>query len=142
GCIRIDPANQSGLVTAALGGFSGGGVALLGRSSSLAAQVDEMVSRPASGLEGLGLKPAVFLDRDGVIVVPHFRNRRSYAPRRLTDFRLYPEATASLRKLKGAGFLLAVVTNQPDVGNGVTPRSEVDARHGIMTRDLPIDEVQ
>jgi len=89
-----------------------------------------------------GLKPAVFLDRDGVIVVPHFRDRRSYAPRRLEDFRLYPEAAASLRKLKRAGFLLAVVTNQPDVGNGVTPRSEVDAMHEIMTRELPVDALR
>jgi D-glycero-D-manno-heptose 1,7-bisphosphate phosphatase len=89
-----------------------------------------------------GLKPAVFLDRDGVIVVPHFRNRRSYAPRRLEDFRLYPEAAASLHRLKGAGFLLAVVTNQPDVGNGVTRRSDVDAMHEIMTRELPIEAVR
>jgi D-glycero-D-manno-heptose 1,7-bisphosphate phosphatase len=89
-----------------------------------------------------GLIPAVFLDRDGVIVVPEFRDRRSFAPRRLEDFRLYPEAAASLHRLKRAGFLLAVVTNQPDVGNGVTPRSEVDAMHQIMTRELPVDTVK
>ena len=34
-----------------------------------------------------GLRPAVFLDRDGVIVVPEFRDRRSFAPKRLEDFR-------------------------------------------------------
>jgi D-glycero-D-manno-heptose 1,7-bisphosphate phosphatase len=84
----------------------------------------------------------VFLDRDGVIVVPHFRDGRSFAPRRLQDFRLYPEAVASLHRLKRAGFLLAVVTNQPDVGNGLIPRSEVDAMHEIMTRKLPIDAVR
>jgi D-glycero-D-manno-heptose 1,7-bisphosphate phosphatase len=89
-----------------------------------------------------GLRPAVFLDRDGVIVIPHFRDRKSYAPRRLEDFRLYPGAAASLQRLKRAGFLLAVVTNQPDVGNGVTPRSEVDAMHEIMTRELPVDAVR
>jgi D-glycero-D-manno-heptose 1,7-bisphosphate phosphatase len=95
-----------------------------------------MVSRDS------GLKPAVFLDRDGVIVIPHFRDRKSYAPRRIEDFRLYPGAAASLQRLRRAGFLLAVVTNQPDVGNGVTPRSEVDAMHAIMTRELPIDAVR
>ena len=47
-----------------------------------------------------GLVPAVFLDRDGVIVVPDIRDRRSYAPRRLADFRIYPEAAASLLRLK------------------------------------------
>jgi len=81
----------------------------------------------------------VFLDRDGVNVVPHFRDGRSFAPRRLEDFRLYPEAAASLQRLKRAGFLLAVVTNQPDVGHGLIPRTEVDAMHAIMTRELPLD---
>jgi D-glycero-D-manno-heptose 1,7-bisphosphate phosphatase len=95
-----------------------------------------MVSRPG------GLVPAVFLDRDGVIVIPEFRDRRSFAPRRLADFRLYPDAAASLRRLKRAGFLLAVVTNQPDVGNGMIARSEVDAMHEIMVRELPVDAVK
>src|SRR5215468_12361976 len=89
-----------------------------------------------------GLRPAVFLDRDGVIVVPEFGDRRSFAPRRLQDFRLYPEAAASLQKLRQAGFLLAVVTNQPDVGNGLISRSEVEAMHEIMRRELPVDSVK
>lgn len=89
-----------------------------------------------------GLMPAVFLDRDGVIVVPQFRSQKSFAPRRLEDFRFYPEAAASLQRLKGAGFLLAVVTNQPDVGNGLILRSEVDAMHEIMRRELPVDAVK
>jgi D-glycero-D-manno-heptose 1,7-bisphosphate phosphatase len=91
-----------------------------------------------SGARGL----AVFLDRDGVIVVPEFRDRRSFAPRRLEDFRLYPEAAASLRRLKRSGFLLAVVTNQPDVGNGLVSRSEVDAMHAILMRELPVDVIK
>lgn len=95
-----------------------------------------MVSR------GHGLRPAVFLDRDGVIVVPEFRDRRSFAPRRLQDFRFYPEAAASLQRLKRAGFLLAVITNQPDVGNGLIPRSEMDAMHETMTRELPVDAIK
>ena len=89
-----------------------------------------------------GMRPAVFLDRDGVIVVPEFRDGRSFAPRRLEDFRLYPDAAASLQKLKQAGFLLAVVTNQPDVGDGLIAHSEVDAMHEIMARQLPLDAVK
>jgi D-glycero-D-manno-heptose 1,7-bisphosphate phosphatase len=84
----------------------------------------------------------VFLDRDGVIVVPQFRDRRSFAPRRLEDFSLYPDAAASLRRLKQAGFLLAVITNQPDVGNGLISRSEVDAMHETMARELPLDAIK
>jgi D-glycero-D-manno-heptose 1,7-bisphosphate phosphatase len=89
-----------------------------------------------------GLRPAVFLDRDGVIVVPEFRDRRSFAPRRLADFRVYPDAAVSLQRLKSAGFLLAVVTNQPDVGSGLIPRSEVEAMHEMLRRELPVDVVK
>jgi D-glycero-D-manno-heptose 1,7-bisphosphate phosphatase len=85
---------------------------------------------------------AVFLDRDGVIVIPEFRDGRSFAPRSLDGFRVYPEAAASLQKLKRAGFLLAVVTNQPDVGLGLIARSEVDAMHEVMARDLPVDAIK
>jgi D-glycero-D-manno-heptose 1,7-bisphosphate phosphatase len=84
----------------------------------------------------------VFLDRDGVLVVPEVRDQKSHAPRRLADFKLYPEAASSLQRLKRAGFLLAVVTNQPDVGNGLTPRSEVDAMHEILAHELPIDALR
>lgn len=88
------------------------------------------------------MRPAVFLDRDGVIVIPQFRDRRSFPPRRVADFRLYPEAEPSLRLLKQAGFALAVITNQPDVGHGLIARSELDAMHEIMMRELPLDAVK
>jgi D-glycero-D-manno-heptose 1,7-bisphosphate phosphatase len=88
------------------------------------------------------LRPTVFIDRDGVIVVPEFRDGRSFAPTRLADFRLYPEAVPSLHRLKRAGFLLAVVTNQPDVGNGLTARSEVEAMHEHMRQALPVDVIK
>jgi D-glycero-D-manno-heptose 1,7-bisphosphate phosphatase len=86
--------------------------------------------------------PAVFLDRDGVIVIPKFCDRRSFAPRRLADFKLYPDAAPSLSRLKREGFLLAVVTNQPDVGRGLILRSEVEAMHQILRRELPIDALE
>jgi D-glycero-D-manno-heptose 1,7-bisphosphate phosphatase len=89
-----------------------------------------------------GAAPAVFLDRDGVIVVPEFRDRRSYAPRRLEDFRLYPEARASLERLKAAGFIIVVVTNQPDIGKGLIAPATIDAMHRIMMQELPIDAVK
>ena len=87
-------------------------------------------------------RKAVFLDRDGVIAIPQFRDGRSFASRRLEDFRLYPDAPASLLKLKRAGFLLAVVTNQPDVGHGLIPRAEVEGMHALIRRDLPVDTIK
>lgn len=85
---------------------------------------------------------AVFLDRDGVLVVPQFRDGRSFAPRRLEDFHLYEDATQSTRRLKAAGFKLIVATNQPDVGNGLVSRDVVEVMHRKMLEALPLDGIE
>jgi D-glycero-D-manno-heptose 1,7-bisphosphate phosphatase len=79
------------------------------------------------------VKRAVFLDRDGVIT-PH-----QNAPRTLAEMQIDPDAPAVLARLKAAGFLLLVVTNQPDVARGVTPKGEVEAMHAALCRSLPLD---
>jgi D-glycero-D-manno-heptose 1,7-bisphosphate phosphatase len=86
--------------------------------------------------------PCVFLDRDGVIVVPHFREGRSFAPRKLEEFHIYPQARESLARLKSAGFVVAVVSNQPDVGNGLIEERVLSIMHERLTRALPIDAVK
>jgi D-glycero-D-manno-heptose 1,7-bisphosphate phosphatase len=85
---------------------------------------------------------AVFLDRDGVIVTPEFREGRSFAPTTLDAFHLYESAPQCLKSLKDAGFLLVVVTNQPDVGRGVISRSVIDEMHRRMRNALPIDDIR
>jgi D-glycero-D-manno-heptose 1,7-bisphosphate phosphatase len=86
--------------------------------------------------------PAVFLDRDGVLVVPTFRDGRSFAPVALEQLAFYPEAAACLRRLKEAGFRLVVVTNQPDVGAGRVAREIVDEMNARLRRSLPVDAVK
>jgi D-glycero-D-manno-heptose 1,7-bisphosphate phosphatase len=85
---------------------------------------------------------AVFLDRDGVLTVPEFRDGRSFAPRRLEDFRLYDDAPAAAALLKNAGFRLVVVTNQPDVGHGRIALADVEEMHRRLARLLPIDAIE
>ena len=85
---------------------------------------------------------AVFLDRDGVLVVPEFRDGRSFAPQRVADFHLYPEAPSCVARLKAAGFKLVVVTNQPDVGDGLVELSVVEEMHQIMAAELPVDAIE
>jgi D-glycero-D-manno-heptose 1,7-bisphosphate phosphatase len=84
---------------------------------------------------------AVFLDRDGVLNRCEARGGKPYAPRRLADFRLLPGVIATARSLKDAGFLLIVVTNQPDIGNGLVERGVVDAMHEKLRWRLPVDEI-
>jgi D-glycero-D-manno-heptose 1,7-bisphosphate phosphatase len=85
---------------------------------------------------------AVFLDRDGVLSVPEFRDGRSFAAKRFADFHLYGDAVDSVRRLKAGGYAVVVVTNQPDVANGLTVRAEVDSMHRHLAATLPVDRIE
>jgi D-glycero-D-manno-heptose 1,7-bisphosphate phosphatase len=61
----------------------------------------------------MGTRAAAFLDRDGVINVDH-----GYV-HRIDHFELLPGVPAALRRLRRAGFLLIVVTNQSGIARGL-----------------------
>lgn len=90
------------------------------------------------------LKPVriVFLDRDGVINRALEHEAKPYPPRSLEEFEILPEVPAACAKLKAAGFLLVVATNQPDVGRGTLAQSVVEEIHSHMLAQLPIDRVE
>lgn len=90
---------------------------------------------------GAGARPGALLDRDGVLNAPEFREGRSFAPRRLADFRLYPDAPDAVARLKAAGLAVAVVTNQPDVGAGLMPRAELEAMHAALMARCAVDRI-
>jgi D-glycero-D-manno-heptose 1,7-bisphosphate phosphatase len=85
---------------------------------------------------------AVFLDRDGVLVIPCFRDGRSYAPRTLEGFSLYEEAESCLERLDAAGFLLVVVTNQPDVGAGIMSAEILENMHRLLKAKLQVNAIE
>lgn len=74
----------------------------------------------------LGRK-VVFLDRDGVLTVPDERDGKGYAVRSLQDLRFYSDAAESVSRLRAAGYDVVVVTNQPDVANGLIDAATLDA---------------
>ena len=84
---------------------------------------------------------AVFLDRDGVINANLERDGKPVAPTSLAEFRILPGVIEAARRLKDAGFLLIVVTNQPDVATGRTPKATMEAMHAEILRQLPIDDI-
>jgi D-glycero-D-manno-heptose 1,7-bisphosphate phosphatase len=88
------------------------------------------------------VRRAVFLDRDGVINRALERDGLPYPPTSLKEFEILPDVPAACAKLKQAGFLLVVVTNQPDVGRGTLKRGIVETIHAGMCRQLPIDRVE
>ncbi len=83
---------------------------------------------------------AVFLDRDGVINANLERNGKPVAATTLAEFRILPGVVEAARRLKEAGFLLVVVTNQPDVATGRTPKATMEAMHAEIRRLMPIDD--
>ncbi len=86
---------------------------------------------------------AVFLDRDGVINRPVVRDGLPYPPDTVEEFDIYDDVPAGCARLKAAGFLLVVATNQPDVGRGTQSRETVEAIHAAMRAALPeIDRVE
>jgi D-glycero-D-manno-heptose 1,7-bisphosphate phosphatase len=84
---------------------------------------------------------AVFLDRDGVLNQAVVRNGKPYPPANAPELVLTPNAKEALQELKAQGFLLLVVTNQPDVAKGITTRAAVEEINRKLASELPVDDV-
>jgi transaldolase len=82
---------------------------------------------------------AVFLDRDGVLNRAIVRDGKPYPPATLGELEIVENAAGSLMRLKDLGFLLLVVTNQPDVARGTQTMDHIQALHEVLRRTLPLD---
>jgi D-glycero-D-manno-heptose 1,7-bisphosphate phosphatase len=85
--------------------------------------------------------PAVFLDRDGVVNRAIVSNGKPRVPVTLKQFVIVPDAPACLGELRERGFLLVVVTNQPDVARGLQSRENVEEMHAALRRALPLNDI-
>jgi D-glycero-D-manno-heptose 1,7-bisphosphate phosphatase len=88
------------------------------------------------------VRRAVFLDRDGVLNASVIRGGKPYPPGSLVQLEILPGVRESLAKLREAGFLNIVVTNQPDVATGVQTLEVVEAIHSRLLRELALDAVE
>jgi D-glycero-D-manno-heptose 1,7-bisphosphate phosphatase len=73
---------------------------------------------------------AVFLDRDGTINVDHGYVFRA------GEFEFIPGAPEAIRRLKDAGFLVIVVTNQAGIARGLYSEADVHELHRHLDREL------
>lgn len=80
--------------------------------------------------EGKSRRQAVFVDRDGTLNV-----EKNYLYR-IEDFEFIPGVPEAIRRLRQAGFLVIVVTNQSGVARGYFTLAEVDALHRHIQNEL------
>lgn len=88
-----------------------------------------------------GGRRAVFLDRDGVLNGSVVRGGKPYPPASLDETVILPGVMEACSTLRAAGFLLLVVTNQPDIARGATTETQVGQINGFLQAQLGLDEV-
>jgi D-glycero-D-manno-heptose 1,7-bisphosphate phosphatase len=86
-------------------------------------------------------RPAVFLDRDGVVNRAEVRDGVPHPPVRLRDFELLPGVAEAVRRLRDASFAIVIVTNQPDVARGRQQRTVVEAMNKVVQEALVLDAI-
>ena len=84
---------------------------------------------------------ALLLDRDGVLNKMIRQNGKWYSPHRLSEFELYSGMGEAVRKAKSRGFLVMVVTNQPDIRRGFMKPEELEEMHSFMKKQLSLDDI-
>jgi len=76
-------------------------------------------------------RPAVFIDRDGTLIEEvNFLSR-------VEDLRLFDFTAEAISRLKAAGFLVIVITNQSGIGRGLLEESAMHAIHDEIRVKLP-----
>jgi len=75
--------------------------------------------------------PLFLLDRDGVVIV-----NRATSVKTPGDLTLVPGAREAIARLNGAGFHVAICTNQPELARGVLSKEQLDEVHAALTRLL------
>lgn len=85
-----------------------------------------------------GTQRAVFLDRDGVLNHNVFYGDTQCweSPRQIDHFRLIAGVVPALKLLRDAGFLLFLVSNQPNAAKGKSTPEALAAMHEILAATL------
>jgi D-glycero-D-manno-heptose 1,7-bisphosphate phosphatase len=84
---------------------------------------------------------AVFFDRDGVINKVILRDGKPYSPRKLEEFILNEGIGEAVDRLRGRGFKVFIVSNQPDVTRGEITQSLLDLMTQQIRREISVDEI-
>jgi D-glycero-D-manno-heptose 1,7-bisphosphate phosphatase len=86
-------------------------------------------------------RPAVFLDRDGVLNPSPVRRGRPRAPLTLEEFRPFPWAAGAVDVLHAAGYSCLVVTNQPELATGELSSTTLSTMHERLMEEVRVDGI-
>ena len=75
--------------------------------------------------------PLYLLDRDGVVIVNRATNVKTPG-----DLELLPGVAEAIARLNGAGFDVAICTNQPEVARGVLSQEQLGVVHEALRQML------
>jgi D-glycero-D-manno-heptose 1,7-bisphosphate phosphatase len=87
------------------------------------------------------MKPAVFIERDGVLNTVRVEHQHPVTPLTLEEFHVNQAIGPLLNSLKAEGFLLIATTNQPGLSHAYQSRRELDRMHDLLRLTLPLDDI-
>ena len=86
-------------------------------------------------------RKAIFFDRDGVLNHLVKRNESFYSPQKFTDFKVVDEAKDVVELVHEMGYLVIVISNQPDITRGKLDQSELDKMTDVLFDKFDIDDI-
>lgn len=86
------------------------------------------------------MKLAVFIERDGILNQARVEGQHQVSPLTLAEFHLNTEAIPLLKRLKAAGLVLIVTTNQPGLSRGYQSRNELDRMHFLVRTTFRVND--
>jgi D-glycero-D-manno-heptose 1,7-bisphosphate phosphatase len=86
------------------------------------------------------MKPAVFIERDGILNRVRVAGQQQISPLTLDQFHLNVEVAPLLHELKAAGLVVIVTTNQPGLSRGQS-RRDLDRMHQLIRQAFPINDL-
>jgi D-glycero-D-manno-heptose 1,7-bisphosphate phosphatase len=85
---------------------------------------------------------AVFLDRDGVLVRAAPLVDYAHGPLTLEEFSLFPDVSEPVQRLRDAGFLTVLATNQPAIARGQMSWETLNEMHRLLQAAVPLDDIE
>lgn len=83
----------------------------------------------------VGKRPAIFLDRDGVL-----NEEKSYICS-IDDLVIFPYAEKCVRKIKDKGYYAIVITNQSGVARGIFTEEQLKGMNQYLKQQIGVDAV-